>query len=612
MKCPKCGFISFDFLETCKHCNAKLGDVRKMVGPIGARSAQRTVLLESTGAGSLNGTGADFEFSEGGGAEGVIEFGLDEAEDNSMSPVADFQEPEPVSSEVAQSLFDFASDDEDIQEIQLDLSEMEEGLSFEPELDLGTTDESLGDMGEELDIPLEEIKDEREFSLTSDDLDLLSEPSGRTSGDKDAGDSLFIFDDEPGAAKDKGAWELDDDAGVETFTLDETPFEKIEEEDASTSPVAELSDDLSLDFELEAGGEAPADVSGPGEGIEFSGLTMEKDEPEELELEPVEAAAEATAESDEGIDVSDISLEKDEPEELELEPVETAAEAAAELDEGIDFSGLTLEKNEPEELEPEPVEAAAEAIPIPDEGFDVSDLSFEKNEPEELEPEPVEAAAEAISIPDEGIDIADLSMDESGPEDMDVELPGEAGEPAFQAGSEIEPPASFEFDSAGEDISFSFDETAEVSEGTESEIKTSPMLDVDDLENGLNDLEEDAAAGSREAGPDQVFDISAELDESGLPDLSLEQLGEDEIFQSGGKSKPSGAELHFDEELPEEEPPVVSLDDDPDADLEELAKDFEAELKDIELEVAADMRMSDDEVMAAIPDVPGRPTKYEV
>ena len=152
MKCPKCGFISFDYLEACKHCNARLGEVRKMVGPIGVRSAQRTALLESTGAGALAAEVADFEFSEGGG-EDVIEFGFEEEDDNSMSPVADFQESAPGSSEEAQSLFDFASDDEDIQEIQLDLSEMEEELSFEPELDIGWTDESLGDMGEELEFP---------------------------------------------------------------------------------------------------------------------------------------------------------------------------------------------------------------------------------------------------------------------------------------------------------------------------------------------------------------------------------------------------------------------------------------------------------------------------
>ena len=302
--------------------------------------------------------------------------------------------------------------------------------------------------------------------MTSDDLDLLSGCFRQDSGNKDAGDSLFVFDDEPAPAKDTGAWELDDDAGVETFTLDETPFEKIEEEDASVSPLVELSDDLSLDFELETGDEAVAEVSEPDEGIDFSGLSMEKDEPEELKLEPVEAAVEAASEPDEEIDFSDLSMEKDELEELKLEPVEAAVEAVSESDEEFDFS----------------------------------DMSLEKGEPEELKLEPVEAAVEAVSESDEETDIADLSLEESGPEDMDAELLDDAAETADQAAPEIESPNGFEFDSTGEEIGFSIDEPAEVPEETESEIKASPMLEVDDLENGLNDLEYEVAVMSMEPG----------------------------------------------------------------------------------------------------------------
>ncbi|MGQ9500417.1 MAG: hypothetical protein ACUVQ6_08830 [Dissulfurimicrobium sp.] len=32
MRCPRCGIIDFDYLETCKKCGAGLGDVSKSLG----------------------------------------------------------------------------------------------------------------------------------------------------------------------------------------------------------------------------------------------------------------------------------------------------------------------------------------------------------------------------------------------------------------------------------------------------------------------------------------------------------------------------------------------------------------------------------------------------
>jgi len=43
MKCPKCGFTSFDYLDTCKKCGTDVSAVRSMLGVIAIAPEDRAV-----------------------------------------------------------------------------------------------------------------------------------------------------------------------------------------------------------------------------------------------------------------------------------------------------------------------------------------------------------------------------------------------------------------------------------------------------------------------------------------------------------------------------------------------------------------------------------------
>ncbi|MDY0390123.1 hypothetical protein [Desulfobulbus oligotrophicus] len=102
MRCPKCGFISFDHLEMCKKCHKSLADLQAV----------------------LNGTTYDaappefLAFVPGGGGQIAFEEGLSE-EMESVSPVTDRQEMEfEEKEEVVFSLDDAPSFEEPRKEIE--------------------------------------------------------------------------------------------------------------------------------------------------------------------------------------------------------------------------------------------------------------------------------------------------------------------------------------------------------------------------------------------------------------------------------------------------------------------------------------------------------------
>lgn len=43
MKCPKCGYTSFDYLETCKKCGTDLSDIRALLGVIAVPPDERAI-----------------------------------------------------------------------------------------------------------------------------------------------------------------------------------------------------------------------------------------------------------------------------------------------------------------------------------------------------------------------------------------------------------------------------------------------------------------------------------------------------------------------------------------------------------------------------------------
>lgn len=44
MKCPKCGYTNFDYLDSCKKCGNDISDVRSMLGVIAIAPEDRAVL----------------------------------------------------------------------------------------------------------------------------------------------------------------------------------------------------------------------------------------------------------------------------------------------------------------------------------------------------------------------------------------------------------------------------------------------------------------------------------------------------------------------------------------------------------------------------------------
>ena len=152
MRCPKCGFISFDYLDSCKRCGSDQGSVKGLIGLVGVQPSESGVLLQSSGAVGLQEQEPDFEFSESGSLE-EEEFQFEEASDDIVSPVADFEEMDLDGDDDA--IFDLKDDDE-LQEIQLDVTGIEEELSFEPELDMTSAGENEDEMEFDLDIPLDE------------------------------------------------------------------------------------------------------------------------------------------------------------------------------------------------------------------------------------------------------------------------------------------------------------------------------------------------------------------------------------------------------------------------------------------------------------------------
>lgn len=72
MRCPKCGAIDFDYLETCKRCGAGLSAVNKMLGSyIMANNslnwfdlARNAILAKSAVEGNISKTDAPLKISD--------------------------------------------------------------------------------------------------------------------------------------------------------------------------------------------------------------------------------------------------------------------------------------------------------------------------------------------------------------------------------------------------------------------------------------------------------------------------------------------------------------------------------------------------------------------
>jgi hypothetical protein len=97
MKCPKCGFVSYDHLSECKKCGANLVAVREVLGFSALKSEVPFLLgtlLTSGSRGDIPGPGTgeeaahdDFSYDSEGSLRGTVDF--EQADSKTASAVAD-------------------------------------------------------------------------------------------------------------------------------------------------------------------------------------------------------------------------------------------------------------------------------------------------------------------------------------------------------------------------------------------------------------------------------------------------------------------------------------------------------------------------------------------
>ncbi|GAB4178390.1 MAG: hypothetical protein Tsb0017_16510 [Geothermobacteraceae bacterium] len=206
MKCPKCGYTSFDFLDNCKKCGQDLGGhkskfgLRSVIFPqvAAAAAAEEATAPVETAAEEATDFGFDFMSDQEPGAAEVQE----------EAPEAGGNVPEP---EGAEEDFDFSSDAEgmidpsggelaadaeasvDNEEV-IDLgAEEDNGIGFDDEtaggFDFGTADEGAIDFGEDDDQELDFDNQPAEDAAEEDfDFSLDEEESQEETDEKETSD----------------------------------------------------------------------------------------------------------------------------------------------------------------------------------------------------------------------------------------------------------------------------------------------------------------------------------------------------------------------------------------------------------------------------------------
>lgn len=244
MRCPKCGYVSFDYLAQCKKCSRELADVRQMLNLPDVKPEVPFLL------GSLVG-----ESYEGGGGQGGLP--LTQETDLELEGI-ELNEPAPLEETV--DIQDLEGRGIDMREAEsLDTGSTEEAEVSLEELEAGGAAEDSGEEEGFLGLELELDEESRAAEVAGEEwpeLDLSAEDS---SEEMELGDLSL---DEPGA-----------DAG-EPAAANEKELElDLSEEDLSAL-VRELEDQLQTEPEEKgANSEEPS-----AEELEKALLEMDEEE----------------------------------------------------------------------------------------------------------------------------------------------------------------------------------------------------------------------------------------------------------------------------------------------------------------------------------------------
>ena len=282
MKCPKCSYISFDYLDECKKCGRDFTEDKVRFGIRSIKKkVSRPVVETVSGVESSSGTGRDFippgqqeplsldtekAFSlddisfgdpgKGSDEEKEDDFSLDDATfENSVGEVS--------SSEITTLANDEERKDEEGLFPNENLDDISFDSKFEPTFDghLDVTEEELQGPGIVKSQPLSDIAPGEEWSKGSTGEERSAPFGAETPEGLLVDEPAFeaVLEEEPaGAVKD---WASEDqalqDKGLEGFTEEESPV-KMESDDVSSLSVKETgAEELSFEFnatEEEKGG----------------------------------------------------------------------------------------------------------------------------------------------------------------------------------------------------------------------------------------------------------------------------------------------------------------------------------------------------------------------
>ncbi len=355
MKCPKCGYISFDYSQVCAKCNKDISTEQEKMNIPPFRPDPPALLAALTG--EANESQVGIPMGESGG------FGTDEQQ----AGIAMDESGGISTDDVA-----FAES----QEVEMDFEA--EGTG---ELDAtGETDSGAEDFSEDF-----AFDDGSGEEVTFDTGELSLEDTGMPSAGVDEEELGLDFDaiEEGAPAVDEDAEAADDSLELDLDALpDEAPA-------AAEEPMEIAGDEIDLDLDLDAlPDEAPLEVEDTGTGEIGDGLDLDLDAlPDEAPAGLEEVAEEAGAE--------EVAVDLDLDALPEAAPAAAGEETPGPADADLDFELDSIALDETEE-------------PIPaDEGGEMA-LDLDTSEPAETDFAPAEEGGQIE------LNIDDLKVNETG------------------------------------------------------------------------------------------------------------------------------------------------------------------------------------------------------
>ncbi len=234
MRCPKCGYISFDHLANCRKCSRDLGDAREALN-LTDFEPQVPFLLGSL-VGEMQGGGAAYQQELSLTQETELEFdGLDMPETEAMEETVDMES-------MRETLDSDSSEEMKLSEIELDSLET---LEASDGLDVGATEElQLSDFAEPSSEDVSSAEEDDEFLGLEFELDETI---------------------------------VDDLGTIEEDVAAEPPADEVLELDLNEHDLSELAKELEEQLEAETGDKKKAVTDDPSAGAKEMTLQMEDD-----------------------------------------------------------------------------------------------------------------------------------------------------------------------------------------------------------------------------------------------------------------------------------------------------------------------------------------------